>query len=56
MLITVKPGIGVHLSGHGKDLLSGKHRKYGTNVQLFVDVHGRIIAVSLDSSEGFAAS
>ena len=46
VLMTVKPGIGVHLSGHGKDLLSGKHRKYGTNVQLFVDVHGRIIAVS----------
>ena len=31
---------------HRKDLLSGKHRKHGMNAQLFVDVHGRIIAVS----------
>lgn len=31
---------------HRKDLLSGKHRKRGVNTQLFVDVHGRIIAVS----------
>jgi hypothetical protein len=31
---------------HRKDLLSGKHRKHGVNLQLFVDVHGRIIAVS----------
>jgi len=31
---------------HRKDLLSGKRRKHGTNLQLFVDVHGRIIAVS----------
>lgn len=31
---------------HRKDLLSGKHRKYGMNAQLFVDVHGRIIAAS----------
>jgi DDE superfamily endonuclease/Helix-turn-helix of DDE superfamily endonuclease len=31
---------------HRKDLLSGKHRKHGVNAQLFVDVHGRIIAAS----------
>lgn len=31
---------------HRTDLLSGKHRKHGVNLQLFVDVHGRIIAVS----------
>ena len=31
---------------HRDDLLSGKHRKRGVNVQLFVDVHGRIIAAS----------
>ncbi|MGH8827834.1 MAG: transposase family protein [Jiangellaceae bacterium] len=31
---------------HRKDLLSGKHRKHGVNLQLFVDVHGRIIAAS----------
>jgi hypothetical protein len=29
---------------HRNDLLSGKHRRTGMNVQLFVDVHGRIIA------------
>jgi DDE superfamily endonuclease len=29
---------------HRKDLLSGKHRTHGVNLQLFVDVHGRIIA------------
>jgi hypothetical protein len=31
---------------HRNDLLSGKHRKFGMNAQLFVDVHGRIIAAS----------
>ena len=31
---------------HRTDLLSGKHRKHGVNLQLFVDVHGRLIAVS----------
>ena len=31
---------------HRDDLLSGKHRRHGVNLQLFVDVHGRIIAVS----------
>jgi DDE superfamily endonuclease len=29
-----------------KDLLSGKHRRHGVNLQVFVDVHGRLIAVS----------
>lgn len=31
---------------HRKDLLNGKHRRYGVNIQLFVDVHGRIIGAS----------
>lgn len=31
---------------HRGDLLSGKHRRHGVNLQLLVDVHGRIIAVS----------
>jgi hypothetical protein len=31
---------------HRKDLLSGKHRRHGVNAQLFIDAHGRIIAVS----------
>src|SRR5436309_1007833 len=31
---------------HRTDLLSGKHRRHGVNLQLFIDVHGRIIAVS----------
>jgi len=31
---------------HRSDLLSGKHRKYGVNLQVFVDVHGRLIAIS----------
>jgi hypothetical protein len=31
---------------HRKDLLSGKHRRNGVNLQAFVDVHGRLIAVS----------
>lgn len=31
---------------HRDDLLSGKHRRKGVNAQLFVDVHGRIIAIS----------
>jgi hypothetical protein len=32
---------------HRKDLLSGKHRRHGVNVQLFVDLHGRLICASL---------
>ncbi|THJ25393.1 transposase family protein, partial [Candidatus Frankia alpina] len=32
---------------HRDDLLSGKHRRHGVNVQLLVDLHGRIIGVSL---------
>lgn len=31
---------------HRNDLLSGKHRRHGINLQLLVDVHGRITAVS----------
>ncbi|MEX5712531.1 transposase family protein, partial [Parafrankia sp. FMc6] len=31
---------------HRKDLLSGKHRRHGVNVQLLVDLHGRIIRAS----------
>lgn len=31
---------------HRKDLLSGKHRRHGVNIQLFVDIHGRLIGVS----------
>ena len=31
---------------HRTDLLSGKHRKHGVNLQVFVDVHGRLIAIS----------
>ena len=31
---------------HRKDLLNGKRRRHGVNVQLFVDVHGRIIGAS----------
>lgn len=31
---------------HRRDLASGKHRRYGVNVQLLVDVHGRILAAS----------
>src|SRR5512135_651196 len=31
---------------HRKDLLSGKHRRYGMNIQLLVDLHGRLIAAS----------
>jgi hypothetical protein len=31
---------------HRDDLLSGKHRRHGINLQLLVDVHGRIIAAS----------
>lgn len=31
---------------HRKDLKSGKHRRYGVNVQLLVDLHGRLIAAS----------
>lgn len=31
---------------HRKDLLSGKHRRYGVNIQLFVDLHGRLVGVS----------
>jgi hypothetical protein len=32
---------------HRKDLLSGKHRRHGVNIQLFVDLHGRLICASL---------
>jgi len=31
---------------HRKDLLSGKHRRNGVNVQFFIDPHGRIIGAS----------
>ena len=31
---------------HRKDLRSGKHRRYGVNVQLLVDLHGRLLAAS----------
>jgi hypothetical protein len=31
---------------HRKDLFSGKHRKYGMNVQVLADLHGRVIGVS----------
>jgi hypothetical protein len=31
---------------HRKDLLSGKHRRNGVNVQFFVDLHGRVIGAS----------
>lgn len=31
---------------HRADLKSGKHRRYGVNVQLLVDLHGRLIAAS----------
>jgi DDE superfamily endonuclease/Helix-turn-helix of DDE superfamily endonuclease len=31
---------------HRKDLLSGKHRRFGVNVQFFVDLHGRIVGAS----------
>ena len=31
---------------HRKDLLSGKHRRYGVNVQLLVDLHGRLMCAS----------
>jgi DDE superfamily endonuclease len=31
---------------HRTDLLSGKHRKHGVNLQVFVDIHGRLIAAS----------
>jgi hypothetical protein len=35
-----------HWKHRGKELLSGKHRKYGVNIQLFVDIHGRLICAS----------
>lgn len=31
---------------HRKDLFSGKHRKYGMNVQVIADLHGRVLGVS----------
>ncbi len=31
---------------HRTDLYSGKHRRYEINIQVVVDLHGRIIAVS----------
>lgn len=37
---------------HRQDLFSGKHRKYGMNVQVIADLHGRVIGVS----QGFPGS
>ena len=37
---------------HRKDLFSGKYRKYGMNVQVVADLHGRVIGVS----QGFPGS
>src|SRR5512135_3844647 len=31
---------------HRTDLYSGQHRRYGMNVQVVVDLHGRVITVS----------
>jgi hypothetical protein len=31
---------------HRKDLFSGKHRRYGMNVQVVADLHGRVLGVS----------
>lgn len=31
---------------HRTDLFSGKHRRYGMNVQVVADIHGRILGVS----------
>lgn len=31
---------------HRRDLKSGKHRRHGVNVQLLVDLHGRLLAAS----------
>jgi hypothetical protein len=31
---------------HRNDLLSGKHRRHGVNIQLLVDLHGRILGAS----------
>lgn len=31
---------------HRTDLRSGTHRRYGINIQLLVDLHGRLIAAS----------
>jgi hypothetical protein len=31
---------------HRKDLLSGTHRRHGVNIQIFVDLHGRLICAS----------
>lgn len=31
---------------HRKDLFSGKHKRYGVNVQVVADIHGRVEAVS----------
>jgi DDE superfamily endonuclease/Helix-turn-helix of DDE superfamily endonuclease len=31
---------------HRRDLFSGKHRRYGMNVQVLVDLHGRLIGAS----------
>jgi len=38
-----------HWKHRGKDLLSGKHRRHGVNIQLFVDLHGRLVCASLAS-------
>lgn len=31
---------------HRRDLYSGKHRRYGVNIQVVTDLHGRLIGVS----------
>jgi hypothetical protein len=31
---------------HRRDLYSGKHRRYGVNVQAIVDIHGRVVGTS----------
>lgn len=37
---------------HRKDLFSGKHRRYGMNVQVVADLHGRVLGVT----QGFPGS
>ena len=32
--------------GHRTDLYSGKHRRYGMNLQVVVDLHGRLVGMS----------
>ena len=31
---------------HRTDLYSGQHRRYGMNIQVVVDLHGRVITIS----------